>query len=1791
MKEKIKDFFNYFWGRKLDQNLTEQGVSQVGGKNKFLPLALGLVIILGLVFSGLALLRPSVQNQGRAVFTLTNSRGTGVIITKKEKLILKSNLNFSEDKIKELLVFKPNIDVRVKKVFKLLSFFNAARAATTTDSDLLNEYEIIPATDLNEGKVYSVAIATSSEITTDHKYSWAFQVEAPFQASSPFPGDKSTDVPLNTGIEITFNRDRFRGFENNFQIEPEAKGKFEVRYNTLVFLPAGDLLEKTIYKVTVKKGISRDGSDEVTNEDYVFSFETKSKTQEYHSNSMGWAKDYYQLRPGNNSFLDVYANGTSSPEITIYKFTNSEDFRKEYFRYLNFPFKWANWSESKYAPAGAVKNSTFRPEIMGIDWQKFIEAPTSLENGLYVFEMNSEGTKTYTFVQKSPLAFYYSLLNVNSLIWVYDYENKKPAADLDLKFYDQKGVVVIGKTGADGLLEFNTPEGMRVGKDRIEQTPVYFEAKKEGLPTYVIISNDTNLQKYDKYWNYLTVDRPIYALKDKINFWGVAKGRDQDLKEKKLTVGLYQNWSADGDPLASKEILVSPFNTFSGQLDFAGIDPGVYSLVAKFNDDIVAQTSVQIFSYTKPAYKIEVETEKDNYWAGENVKFKVKASFFDGTPVSGLKLKYNLNWASTTSSEVTLNDQGEAAVEYKPEYFFKNDNDSWTNYPQGLSIDFSPALAEEGSITGSSYVSIYGPNVYLQSFAEKLSGDNYKIEARVNKIDLNSNDSIGIPQSGQALNARIIRFYYLKKEVGEIYDPIYKTKSKQYEYELKQDEIENLNGVTDSEGKWNFTKELKPIDWGWYRIVFSGKDSQGRDIKSLAYSGYDMYPGGDMTLSLKNLDAPKVASYKNGDQINFQAITQGQGELLDNKVLFYRYTDKFKKAEVKSDFNLTDTFNDDYVPSVRYTAVVPGPNGFLESGSELISFDSNERKLNIDIKPEQDKYRPKDQVKINFNIKDKDQNNVQAAVNVAAVDEALFNITSSYQGEILSTLYTSLASSPVTKSTVFFSKNVGAEKGGCFVGGTLIKTPAGDKPIEDIRVGDVIITRNTENDHNEKKAVVQGVSSHLVVGYISINKTLNLTPEHVIYLNGRWQQASQARLGDDLLGVDGNVVKVSSIATVPEKNIRVYNILVGKYHTYFASGIYVHNAEKGGGTVRTDFQDVPLFQNLITDAHGNATVEFKAPDNITSWRVTANAYEPEKMLAGSNYKLVPVGLPLFVDVVLNKFYLAGDAPILKLRAFGSGLSSTTPIEFSLKSPALGLNQTITSAANAVEIPTGVLKEGKYKITISARQGDLTDTVEREINVVGNYFRSGTSAQAKITNGQVKIRGNVGGFTNITFVDASTGKYFDDIVSASYGGYLRSDRYVASFYGQKLLEKYFGRKPIDESLDLSPFYKNGLALLPYGSDDLELTAKLSDLASDYLSTNLIKGYLESATGDKQADIKRIAIALYGLASLHEPVLDQVEYLRNSDKLDDASRVYLALALVKLGAEENARDLYQSVAANFKDYQAGYLLEPTSDENQNLTVTAMAGVLAAYLGEESDVAKIWTAISTADRNKVALELEKIMIINHELATANPEKTTFSYKTLNSSGDVDLSEGGGFWLYLSEDDLNSLTFSKVSGQPVAISFYEESVNPASLVKNNDLKIQRQYLVDNSETSEFKEGSLVLVRLSQKIGQRLPDDSYEIIDYLPAGLRPMTAVYEPSMSSNDGCNPVWYPTKVVDNAVYFQTGKWFESSKDCPKKTMNYYARVVNKGEFRAQPVLIQSIEHEQILNISDEKKVKIK
>lgn len=89
----------------------------------------------------------------------------------------------------------------------------------------------------------------------------------------------------------------------------------------------------------------------------------------------------------------------------------------------------------------------------------------------------------------------------------------------------------------------------------------------------------------------------------------------------------------------------------------------------------------------------------------------------------------------------------------------------------------------------------------------------------------------------------------------------------------------------------------------------------------------------------------------------------------------------------------------------------------------------------------------------------------------------------------------------------------------CFPSGTKINTPNGYKNIEDIKIGDIVYSYNhTKNIIEEKKVnyLFNKQTDNLLKIKLSNGKILNCTPNHPIFVNGKYKRADEIKIGDEL---------------------------------------------------------------------------------------------------------------------------------------------------------------------------------------------------------------------------------------------------------------------------------------------------------------------------------------------------------------------------------------------------------------------------------------------------------------------------------------------------------------------------------------------------------------------------------------------------------------------------------------------------------------------------------------------------
>lgn len=127
-----------------------------------------------------------------------------------------------------------------------------------------------------------------------------------------------------------------------------------------------------------------------------------------------------------------------------------------------------------------------------------------------------------------------------------------------------------------------------------------------------------------------------------------------------------------------------------------------------------------------------------------------------------------------------------------------------------------------------------------------------------------------------------------------------------------------------------------------------------------------------------------------------------------------------------------------------------------------------------------------------------------------------------------------------------------------------------EKSIKEINTGDVLLCYNASNQSVESTIVLETgcnqleIKTEIEIVCSGSLRNLRMTPEHPVFVKGRdWQNASQLKVGDQIIHYDPETKAVSEFSIVQVKtstslDTKYYNLKTSKA-SYFANGIWVHN--------------------------------------------------------------------------------------------------------------------------------------------------------------------------------------------------------------------------------------------------------------------------------------------------------------------------------------------------------------------------------------------------------------------------------------------------------------------------------------------------------------------------------------------------------------------------------------------------------------------------------------------------------
>lgn len=887
-----------------------------------------------------------------------------VLASDSEFLIYAQGENLTEESVQKVLYIEPALEYNISK----------------TNNE--NEYKLTFKQNIPNNTIVKLQYV-KDKITQD---SWAYQTANELSVNGTYPGDGSIAVSKDTVIEIEFSHATVENLEDNVEISPKINGKWEHLGKIWRFTPEQKLSEETYY-VRVKKGIIAE--QKTLKNEYIFSFTVGEwRPSEYIYNSISIDKiNTYKT----DETVRIYCSGINTKleisKIEIAKFESKEKFIN-YLKNENYDSA-TNLGEYKFEQT-----------------ESYVQLNKGLEIGYYVAKVYG-ANKTEMFncpIQINDLSAYAIGTERDVLVWVAS--NGNLAQDIDVEY---QGKVL--KTDNKGLAEFNN-----ITSDSEEIEYVSIGNNKEQL---VIGIYNHDLDNYPQ--SYLYTDRPLYKNTDTIKIWGfVPLNQFYD----KIEDEFYIELNGEG----KQKVKVEKDGNLNYSIELKNHIDAYTNIVLSYKDKIIAYRNVEIKSYEAQNYTYEIIYNKNYAVGGTTYEFDVKINHITGllVPNKTIRVEYEGKTYRETSGE-------DGIAHFKIEI---PEKDIKTTYPQYSTIIIYNGDLEEYT-ENEEYISLC--MLYNDVYTKEEINENiykatiYKLDTDKNEIVSNDLAEIYNGTYATSVNIKLKETTYKRYIYGYRYDEYTKENKPVYSWKTSE-KFEDIKTVNTNNGEVEINKKELNLKKGTeeenysYSLVLEFKDQTGKMVSDSIYI-YNEESGSNEKIigfaydEMENTDAvggvnynyyvyryflkcdEKVFSIGDTMKLTLQESTIDGNKKIDNEGKILRIVaqeDIYQKEIIEND-NLDYTFTENDFPGCKITSAYFYKGKFYRMPSYYFDFNEQDRKVDIEIKSDKEKYNPGDEVTLTL----KTTNNgkpVKTFVNISVANKAVLQLNGNYSN-LIETIY------------------------------------------------------------------------------------------------------------------------------------------------------------------------------------------------------------------------------------------------------------------------------------------------------------------------------------------------------------------------------------------------------------------------------------------------------------------------------------------------------------------------------------------------------------------------------------------------------------------------------------------------------------------------------------------------------------------------------------------------------------------------------------------------------------------
>ncbi len=854
---------------------------------------------------------------------------------------------------------------------------------------------------------------------------WAFITRAPLHVVGTLPGDQAVQVPTNTGIEVTFDQDGTAGLADHFKIEPAVKGRFEAHGRTWAFIPEQPLAEATIYSVTIARGVSITGAAEILEDAEVFRFETTDAGVQVPR--ITFARAMLEIRP--NTALVVLVGGTDSeekgvmPDAIGVKIHRLPTFAAVIAAATTLagPDGWAIASAAAAVPTtGLDLVAEVDGAIASSDAGDLLSLPVRLAVGSYLATIDQPGAPSQLLLQVTNLSAYAVTATVDTIVWVNDLANATSIAGAAIATGSGRS---LGRTNTEGLLRIATPDELTITIDpdsELERAAVFLtvvapDGRRLLVPIGLSVSwaYRESSSWYDGYsvnnwWQLLHTDRAAYRQTDTVHVYGTIRARSDRSVPEGIEIRLRPSESSPDAPILRVPVTATSRGVFTTDLRLDNLPRATYLVDLFVGRERISSAWISVIEIRKPAYRIDVQTDRHVYLLGDQVHVTARASFYDGTPVPDMELRFGIAEDSGQTAVATTNALGEAQAvlrvnEVQPPQ-------SWFS----VDIGVTPVNPEEGQISGGRSVVAFPSRSWLRAEAS-VTGDRIVMSGTLSLADLagfeaaltagtspyDDGDGAGKPIPGGSVRATVTHLVPVRTQIGTTYDFIEKKVVPIYQYDTKEVSMGSSTLTSAADGSFRLSMAA-PVPEDSYEITLSTVDPEGRQFIHHVFAskngrddeagrlpylapddatdGYGGDCGGGVSVRA-GLDAPvRLTLHEgNGDVAaagHYLFLVGRLGSLEPTLLTASSFSRVMREADL---------------PNFTVRAVRLSGTGYVVAEAEVV-IDHADKTISIQLQPDKGSYRPGGHVKIDVTTTDAAGHPISADVVIQGVDEKLYTL-------------------------------------------------------------------------------------------------------------------------------------------------------------------------------------------------------------------------------------------------------------------------------------------------------------------------------------------------------------------------------------------------------------------------------------------------------------------------------------------------------------------------------------------------------------------------------------------------------------------------------------------------------------------------------------------------------------------------------------------------------------------------------------------------------------------------------